>query len=784
MKKIKITARDIVEYIYSGGDLTSEFSSNKRALEGIEVHKHIQSNYGEQDKKEVSVETLFEYEDYSFYITGRMDGLLKRENKLVIEEIKSTKLDLNIIEIDTRPEHLMQAKMYAYMYTKKENIKSITVHLTYVTVDDYKVKTFKKRYNTTQLEKFFLETIKRYTDWLKIFDKHQVEKLKSIEGINFPFEEYREGQYKFMGAVYQTLIQGDVLYSIAPTGIGKTIGSLYSSLKTIKTEKEKIFYLTAKNAGKKIVVDTVNLLKENGLICKTVVINSKESMCLMDKVDCDPEICPFAKGFFDRLNEALSDIFVHQDVYDMKLIKDYGKFHNICPHEFSLSISNFSDIVICDYNYAFDPRTHLIRYFDEEYYSPKLLIDEAHNLVDRSRSMYSSSINKNALIELRKACNKVKPNPRHQINKLISYIDEFVETNEIEKAQFYVQDDMDYELVTLVERITNKIDQILSENKKFKNRDLILDGYFMLIQFSKISDFYNGKYRYIVESKFEDIHITLACLDASAFILDTIERRSSGTIFFSATMDPIDYYVQLISNGVGKSIKITSPFKQKNLGLFVDESTSTRYRDRERSVDNIIDTIYAMAETKVGNYIAFFPSYHYMNMILEEFDTETYEVYIQKRNMSQRARSKMLHEFSEQSNTSKIGFFVLGGSFSEGVDYIGDMLTGVLIVGVALPMFNKYNELLRNYFDEHFENGFDYAYTYPGMNKVVQAVGRVIRTKKDVGTAILFDDRYAHKKYRDLYPKHWSHYKSVKKNDFVQSALKQFWKDENNNSKD
>ncbi len=776
MKNIRLTAREIAEFIYMGGDLTNEFSSNKRALEGIEVHKHIQSNYEEQDQKEVSVETLFEYEDYSFHITGRMDGLLNIDNKLVIEEIKSTKVDLNLIQIDSRPEHLMQAKMYAYMYTKQNNLKSINVRLTYVTVDQYKIKSFNKRYNFTQLKKFFEKTIIKYTEWLKIYDNHQQEKLKSIEGLNFPFPDYREGQYKFMGAVYQTLIKGDILYSIAPTGIGKTVASLYSSLKTIKNEKEKIFYLTAKNAGKKIVVDTVNLLKEKGLVCKTVVINSKESMCLMDKVDCDPDICPYAKGFFDRLNDALNDIFVHQDVYEMKLIKDYGEYHKICPHEFSLSISNFSDVVICDYNYAFDPRTHLIRYFEDEYYSPKLLVDEAHNMVDRSRSMYSSTINKNALIELRKASSKVKPSPRSSINKLIKYIDEFVEINEIEKAQFYHQDEMDIELVKLVDRIINKFDQILSENKKFQNRDKVLDGYFLLAQFSRISDFYNNDYKYIVESINDDFYITLSCLDASVYILDTINRRSSGTVFFSATLDPIDYYVQLITKKEGKSIRITSPFKQENLGLFVDNNTSTRYHDRSKSIGSIIDTIYAMLETKTGNYIAFFPSYKYMDMVLEEFDTETYKVYIQKRNMSQNERSKLLHEFSETGEESKVGFFVMGGSFSEGVDYIGDMLSGVLIIGVALPMFNRYNELLRSHFDEHFTDGFSYAYTYPGMNKVVQAVGRVIRTKKDKGIAILLDDRYTHRKYLELYPNHWSHFKTVKRKDYIENHLTNFWK--------
>ncbi len=776
MRNIKITAKEIVEFIYSGGDLTSEFKSNKRAMQGIEAHTFLQSQYNDESEKEVKVETLYETKEYSFYITGRMDGLLREDDRLIIEEIKSTLTDLNLMEINTRPEHLAQAKMYAYMYMTKEELKSISVRLTYVTVNEFITKSFTKRYNYSQLKRFFEKTIEEYTSWLEIFDKHQKNKLKSLEGLKFPFDDYREGQYKFMGAVYQTLIKEDILYSIAPTGIGKTIASLFSSLKAIKNEKDKVFYLTAKNAGKKIVVDTVNLLKENGLVCKTVVVNSKESMCLMDKVDCDPDICPYAKGFFDRLNEALNDIFVHQDVYEMDLIKQYGEYHTICPHEFSLSISNYSDIIICDYNYAFDPRTHLIRYFDEDYYNPILLIDEAHNMIDRSRSMYSSFLSKSTLFELRKSTNKVKPTCKTQINKLIKYIDEFVENNDIIKSQFYFQDELDEELIKLIERIVNKLDQILVENKKFQKRDKVLDGYFELTQFLRISDYYSSSYKYLVESMNDDIVISQRCLDASKYILDVIDRRAKGSVFFSATLEPIDYYVKLITNGEGKSIQIPSPFKQEHLGLFVDDSTSTRYRDRERSIDNIIDTIYAMMEAKIGNYIVFFPSYQYLNSVLEHFESEEYKVLIQSRNMSFKARKEMLNAFDSVDESSKIGFFVLGGSFSEGIDYIGDKLSGVLIVGVALPQFNKYNEILRNYFDEEFDEGFDYAYTYPGMNKVIQAVGRVIRTEQDIGVGVLFDDRYSHRKYKSLFPKNWTHAKTIKKNTYLQSYLDRFWK--------
>lgn len=774
----QLSVKEMVEFLYVGGDLTNEFKSNKRAKDGTLVHVFWQSNYNEESQKEVFVELLHDYLDYSYHLRGRIDGILLEDGKLILEEIKSTETDLSLLDIDTRPSHLAQAKIYAYMYLLKENLKSINVRLTYVTVKEHHHKSFNKRYNKTQLKRFFEETIEDYTKWLITYDNHQKNKLKSLEGLTFPFDEFREGQYKFMGAVYKSLIEKDILYSIAPTGIGKTVASLFSSLKVISSELDKVFYLTAKNAGKTVVVDTVNLLKQNGLVCKTVVINSKESMCLMDKVDCDPEICPYAKGYFNRVKEALNDIFVHQDVYEMELIKQYAEYHKICPHEFSLSISNYSDIIICDYNYAFDPRTHLIRYFDDDYYKPYLLIDEAHNMVDRSRSMYSSSIKKSDLETLKKHVKGLKPSASSSIKKAINYIEEFISKYEIIKAQFYYQDDCDQTLIKRLESIASKLEQILSENKKFKTRKQVLDGYFIIAQFLRIYEYYNDTYKYIVTSNSDDIELSLACLDASKFITRTIEEKAHGAVLFSATLEPVDYYNQLITSSKGKMIKITSPFKQNHLGLYIDASTSTRYHDRTRSIEKIIDTIYSMLESKLGNYIVFFPSYQYMEMVLNEFNQEEYQVFVQTRNMSQTEKTDILKEFDTVSNTSKIGFFVLGGSFSEGIDYVGEKLSGVLVIGVALPQFNRFNELLKEYYDEQFHMGFDYAYTYPGMNKVVQAIGRVIRTKDDRGIGILLDDRYRHKKYKSLFPRNWSHHIYVKPLTHLDNLLERFWNEQ------
>ncbi|MFU8785608.1 MAG: helicase C-terminal domain-containing protein [Candidatus Izemoplasmataceae bacterium] len=776
MEKIRISAKDLVTFSYASGDLSNQTKLRNAQLIGTKLHMKRQATYLEDEHKEVFLETFFPYEDFEYHVSGRMDGLLKRDNTVIIEEIKSTETDLSLIEETTFPAHLMQAKIYGYIYCLNHNLKSITLWLTYIHTETEAIKTFTKRMRFDQLKKAFTESIVKYTQWQKIYQEHQFNKMKSLEGLSFPFDAFREGQYHFMGAVYQTLMKEDILYATAPTGIGKTIGAIFSGLKTLSNDKEKLFYLTAKNAGKTIAVETVETLKANGLKIKAITLNSKENMCLMDEVDCDPEICPYAKGFYNRLKGGLEDIFVHDDVYDAKLIKAYGELHTICPHEFALEISNYSDIIICDYNYVFDPRIKLIRYFEDDYYTPKLLIDEAHNLVDRSRSMYSSTITLNEIKTLLTTIEGFKPSPKRTINQLLQTMENLINTHDIIKTQFYVDEHIDPILLNQTHVLMNKLDELLQTYKKHPLRKDIRNAYFLLVQFIRISEYYTDAFRFTIETSGDDVCFNIVCFDASKPVKEIIDSRAKGTTLFSATLNPVDYYASLLTQGVGVKFEVPSPFDPSRLGLMIDVSTSTKYRDRNLSITKIIDTIYAMLEGKKGNYIVFFPSYQYMNMVLEQFDASGYTLMVQNKEMNLFEREDFLTSFKETGTDSKILFSVLGGSFSEGIDYIGDMLSGVLVVGVALPQFNVMNELLKDYYNSKGYNGFDYAYTYPGMNKVIQAVGRVIRTKEDAGIAILFDSRYQLAKYKALFPSHWKQAAFITEDDYISDSIEKFWK--------
>jgi len=775
MNEYRISVKDMVRFLYSSGDLSSKSPIRETQKEGQRIHAKRQATYGEDDRKEVFVETFFKHEENQFHVSGRIDGLLIRDGRTVIEEIKSTKTDLSLIDEKTYPAHMMQAKIYAYIHCLNENKDAIDIALTYIHTDTDDIKTITKHYPFFKLEKSFKEAVQAYTDWLDIISRHHAEKTKSLEGLKFPFDTHREGQYPFMGAVYQTLIKEDILYATAPTGIGKTVASIFAALKTIKTDKEKLFYLTAKNAGKSIAVETVERLKAEGLKIKALTLNSKDNMCLMEEVDCDPDICPYAKGFYNRLKGALEDIFVHDDVYALDLIKDYATYHTICPHEFALEISTYADIIICDYNYVFDPRIRLMRYFEDDYYVPKLLVDESHNLIDRSRSMYSASLSLNDLLELKKTVEDIKPPVTAAVDNVIGTMRSLATENEVEKARFHVESDLDATLLNRVTHLTGKLEGLLEIHKKHPKRKAIRDVYFLLLQFQRISDFFTEAFRFTIEAQKEGFTYNIVCLDASTPIKALIDHRASGTVFFSATLKPVNYFSALLTKKEGKAFEVPSPFNPSNLGLFIDISTSTKYHDRTHSVERIIDSIYALLETKKGNYIIFFPSYRYMEMVLEKFDREDYDTMVHTRGMSYAKRRRMLSDFKDKTETTKVLFSVLGGSFSEGVDYVGDMLSGVMVVGVALPAFNKMNELLKDYFYEQGYDGFHYAYTYPGMNKVIQAIGRVIRTTEDRGVAVLFDQRYQSPLYKSLFPKHWSHAEFVDDADHIQGFISNFW---------
>jgi len=780
LKELHISAKEIAEFLFSSGSLVSDRSLAIMAEEGTAIHQYWQGLYGENDEKEVFVKTDFDRSDFHLEITGRIDGIVHRDGLLILEEIKSTRLDFEALEEKTTPAHLAQAKLYGYLYMLEKQLKNLTVQLTYISVDDKSVKSFPRKYTFKTLETYFYKVIDEYLAWETKLTLHEEQRQKSIVGLTFPFPEYRANQRELMGHVYRTVLDQDILYAIAPTGIGKTIATIFSTFKAIHDPAEKIFYLTAKNDGKRIALDTIALLEKHGLVAKSCEITAKDSVCFLKERDCDPEVCKFANGYYNRVNKAIDDLFDHESILTKELIALYAKKHKVCPFELSLDVSNYVDVIIADYNYAFDPRAHLIRYFEDDRYKPILLVDEAHNLVSRGREMYSASISESELRELVLLAKPLKPSPAKEINRLLDIYTEF-ETEMLE-VDFAKKDTVNEFLIATLKKLLFKLDRIMLEgSKKIPNKNAIFQIYFDLIQFVKISEYFDERFVFVMErAENKDFITSIKCLDASKFILSTIRDHSEACVFFSATLDPIHYYKQLLTVNEGKDVKLPSSFPPRNLFLASIDDVSTRYADRQDSVPKIIEAAKLLVTGKPGNYILFFPSYQYLNMVLAELnlDPAQFEIIVQKKEMSLRERRDTIEMFKTSSEKTQVGMFVMGGVFGESIDLIGDMLSGVLIAGVGLPALSPMNNLLRSHFDEEFASGFDFAYTFPGLNKVIQAVGRVIRSETDRGIALLVDDRFTSRKYLSLYPKEWSHMKTVNDPVRLKRLIRDFWKEE------
>lgn len=761
---IKVSVTEMVNYVYMHGDLSSQTFQNNRQLEGIKAHQLIQKNYGSDKQKEVVITFLDTFKGTPFLIEGRMDGLMSLTS---IEEIKST-MSLDFL-FEPEITHLAQLKLYAYMYIINENLDSIDGVLTYISIVDYKTKAFYYTFTKEDLKKFYDHTKEVFLGWLLMIEEKETLFFNSLACITFPFPNYRKGQRAFMKGIFHTVNQKDLLYAVAPTGIGKTLASLFSTLKTLKDPNEKIFYLTAKTEAKQVAYEATKLLEANGLKAKTLILTSKDAICFLPVRNCDPVACPFSKGFFDRLTDALKDIYEHESIFDRETIESYAKKHMVCPFEFSLEVSNISNIIICDYNYAFDPRARLIRYFEDDKYNPILLIDEAHNLVARSKEMYSASLNKSDLINLRKYTRKIKPSVTNSVNKLINHFVNY------EVIGFSEYDKPSKDLTDLISNLLRKMQKSMDSISKDSRKSLIMDEYFKLLQFEKIYELYGVNYKTNVVTSDTDTTITLRCLDASKFLKETFKEKAHGSVLFSATLMPLEYYKTLLSNDLGEHIMIENPFDKERLKV-INYPIDTRYQNRIYTVKEILKMVDTLTASKKGNYICFLPSYQYLDLVTKEIEADRdYKYYIQTKS-DQSNKADILDEFTQIKPYSQVAFFVLGGMFSEGIDYVGDMLNGVIVVGVGLPAFNSETEQQKAYYEETFNKGFDYAYTYPGLNKVIQAVGRVIRRDSDYGVAILMDDRYQSYRYTKLIPKHWkpieTHYDFLR----VKESLDGFWK--------
>lgn len=751
---IHISVRTLVEHVYSSGSIDSRFRSQSTLLDGTRIHQKIQKTYQETDQKEVYLRTEVALEDLSFLIDGRCDGLLFREDEVIIDEIKSFSQPSEQIQQGGYPVHWAQAKMYAYMYAKDKDLHEVYVQLTYVHVETLEKTYYKRKYLFPELEEFVIKVTADYAPYAKLLHKHRENRNESCKELTFPFDTYREGQRKLAGVVYKSILDEKNLFAKAPTGIGKTISTLFPSVKAMgEGLMNRVFYLTAKTITRTTAEEAFEKMRTRGLCMNTVTITAKDKVCFKDETKCQKDYCEFANGYYDRINGAILDILSNEMGMTREVIEVYAKKHTICPFEFSIDLAYAVDAIICDYNYIFDPRVSLKRLFEEQKKSTALLVDEAHNLVDRGREMFSSSLNKDLFLQLKKEYKGVNKVIYKAVSKLNAWFLSLKKEN-ADKQEFTIQQ-LDEELINLLNLFLESAEKILQA----ESFPILLEAYFMVNNFLKMNDLFDEHYVIYAEKMKNDLHLKLFCIDPSK-LLKQMGKGYRSTIFFSATLSPISYYQDILGGREQDYLlSIPSPFSSDQVDVFINP-LSTRYRDRDRTKESIVTTIQALIKNRPGNYFIFFSSYQYLLAVYDLFkqqDEDTSTI-IQATGMSESEREAFLKAFKPNQSGTLLGFAVLGGIFSEGVDLIGDRLNGVMVVGVGLPQLCFERNLIKDHFNQKGKNGYDYAYVYPGMNKVLQAGGRLIRSEKDHGTIVLIDDRFLQRQYQMLLPLEWQKY--------------------------
>ncbi len=753
MKQIvKIAARTLVEYVFRSGSIETGFRSSQPLVDGTKAHQKVQKTYGKNDKKEVYLKTEIPFEEMTFQIDGRCDGLLKSEDgSLTIDEIKSTSGSLDAITEDSYPVHWAQATVYGYIYATDNDLDKVNIQLTYIQVRTEEKKFFQRSLTREELADFVMDVVAQYAPYARLRLELKRKRDESTKMLAFPFGSYREGQRKLAGSVYKTIHEQKTLFAKASTGIGKTISTIFPSAKAIgEGHLEKIFYLTAKTITRTAAEEAFRLLQEKGLAITVVTITAKDKICFQEQVNCDKAECPFANGYYDRINGAILDILQNETLMTRPVIEKYARKHTVCPFEFSLDLAYAADAVICDYNYIFDPKVSLQRLLDEQRKKSVLLIDEAHNLVDRAREMYSATVEKETFL----AIYRMYKDENEVIAKSANAVNEYL--LEKKKQNQQLEKELDEKLVHAVDAFAYAAEEELMRGGEAE--ELLLNGYFSAQAFVKIARLYDKRFTSYMTLEGSDVQLKLFCLDPS-HQLKQMGKGFRSKIFFSATLTPAGYYMDLLG---GKAedyvVSIPSPFQRENAEVII-QPLSTRYRDREHTLEPMVQFIVDLLQQREGNFLVFFPSYKYMLQVYEQFTATApgEKVILQETSMTEERREDFLNSFQENEDRL-VGFAVLGGIFSEGVDLKGDRLSGVIIVGVGLPQIGFERDIIKDHFQANGHNGYNYAYVYPGMNKVLQAGGRLIRTDTDHGTIALIDDRFLQPMYQELLPYEWQHY--------------------------
>ena len=780
MEKFRISVRSLVEFLLHSGDIDGGKGgmADKEAMQlGSRIHRKIQGSMGAGYRPEVSLKAEIVKETFTLFVEGRADGILEQDGRITVDEIKGVYRSLDAME---KPDllHLAQAKCYAAIYGSEQKLDVISVQMTYCNLETEEIRRFVQEFSVKELKSWFDELTEQYCKWCEMQVKWKTCRQESIHACVFPFP-YREGQKQLAAAVYRTIAHRKKLFIQAPTGVGKTISTVFPTVKAVgENLGEKIFYLTAKTVTRTVAEEAFSVLKGKGLRYKVLTLTAKEKICPLEEAKCNPIECPYAKGHYDRVNEAVFEMLNETEVFDREAIWKQSEKWKVCPYEMTLDLSMWVDAVICDYNYVFDPNARLKRFFGDNIKGEYLfLIDEAHNLVERGRTMYSTSICKEDFLKIKKL---VKYGEPKLVSALESCNKQLLELKR-ECGGCQILNSVSHVYIKLLSLMT-KLEEFIEDCKDEVIRKGVLEFYFGIRNFIYIHDRLDENYLIYSELSEEGkFFLHLFCVNPAGCLQEYMGKGNS-TILFSATFLPINYYKKLLSAAKDDyAIYAESPFEQSKRLLLLGNDVSTKYTRRGPEMyRKYAEYMMRVIKGRTGNYLAFFPSYRFLEEVWEvfmELPQEQIEVAVQSQYMTEQEREEFLKKFEQERAHSLIGFCVMGGIFSEGIDLTEDKLIGAMIIGTGLPQVCLERELLKYYFDRKNLNGFDYAYLYPGMNKVLQSAGRVIRTDQDRGVIALLDERFMDRRCQEVFPREWNDFQ-ICNSENIEEKIAGFWKEE------
>jgi DNA excision repair protein ERCC-2 len=780
-RTISVSVREIVEFVLRTGNLGGErdFVGPSRALEGTRGHQKIQKSRPEGYLPEVRIKHQIDCAEFVLTIKGRIDGVLQSPNRLLIEEIKTV---LGDWKKTAHPLHWAQAKCYAYMFAARPGEscpQAIEVQLTYFNLDSDELTEFQETIAFDELRRFFDEVTSVYLDWAS--RQHQWIKLRdaSIGALAFPHVEYRRGQRQLAVAAYRALVNGGKLFVEAPTGIGKTVSILFPAIKALgEGHLEKVFFLTAKTTGRQIAETTAAAMCKAGLRLRTLTITAKDKICFNNGRPCEVQSCPFAIGYYDRLKPAILDALSHESLGQPQ-IEAVARQHNVCPFALSLDVSVWADLIICDYNYVFDPRVFLKRFFAEDTSGDHgFLIDEAHNLVDRAREMFSAELNRAGITTVREQVESELAGCAKALGKVERVFREMARAAAAEEdaTAASVTHELPKAVLLGIEDFLERAQEWLQLNEPADFRPALLQLYFELLGFARTAESFDERYVTIFEAVEKTERLRLFCLDPSAGIQNAL-RRGKSAVFCSATLRPIEYYREILGGEIGDvTVQLQSPFPAENLAVMLHHKIQTDFRGRSSNYGRIAHAIGTLVTARPGNYLVFFPSYKFMEAVHSEFLVAQPFVPVIRQTsfMSEEERRKFIAAFQSELTRPLVGFAVMGGIFGEGIDLVGERLVGAIVAGVGLPQVCLERELIRTYFNQKNGSGFEYAYAYPGITRVIQAAGRVIRSERDRGVVLLIDSRFAQSRYQELLPAWWT-VKRMENDEELATRATAFW---------